>query len=147
MIRGRLVGGRGYSRPYVTVRVMVPSQNVDDDVSFLVDTGADSTLLSPSDALYLGIDLSQLPHGDVMSGVGGTTSTVMAESTLGLGDRSFDLALRILVPNAGEPSGVLNRIPSLLGRDILAHFALFLEERTRRVLLLKPDEADRLNLP
>ncbi|MBI4504935.1 MAG: hypothetical protein HY691_05315 [Chloroflexi bacterium] len=38
-------------------------------------------------------------------------------------------------------------IPSLLGRDILAYFALFLEELTDRVLLLDPSEVDTLALP
>jgi len=38
------------------------------------------------------------------------------------------------------------RIPSLLGRDILSHFALFVEERTNRVLLLEAHEADALPL-
>lgn len=35
-------------------------------------------------------------------------------------------------------------MPSVLGRDILSRFALFMEERTQRVLLLEPDEADRV---
>ena len=38
------------------------------------------------------------------------------------------------------------RIPFLLGRDVLSHFALFLEERTNRVLLLEAYEADALPL-
>ena len=37
-------------------------------------------------------------------------------------------------------------IPSLLGRDILSNFALFIEERTDKVLLLEPAEADALGL-
>jgi hypothetical protein len=46
-----------------------------------------------------------------------------------------------------EPQVPLLPIPSLLGRDILARFALVMEERTRRVLLLEPAEADALGLP
>jgi hypothetical protein len=30
---------------------------------------------------------------------------------------------------------------------MLSHFGLFVEERTNRVLLLEPHEADSLNLP
>lgn len=41
----------------------------------------------------------------------------------------------------------MHSIPSLLGRDVLARFALFFEERTGRVLLLEPSEADALELP
>ena len=38
----------------------------------------------------------------------------------------------------------LRPVPSLLGRDLLAHFALFMGEHTGRVLLLEPDEANQL---
>ena len=48
--------------------------------------------------------------------------------------------LALPVPETPHP------IPSLLGRDVLSHFALFLEERTGRVLLLEPHEADALPL-
>ena len=38
-------------------------------------------------------------------------------------------------------------IPCLLGRDVLARFALFLEEQSERVLLLTHAEAGVLPLP
>ncbi|MGI8552157.1 MAG: hypothetical protein ACR2PL_15450 [Dehalococcoidia bacterium] len=41
----------------------------------------------------------------------------------------------------------MSDVPSLLGRDLLSFFALFLEERTRCVLLLDPAEAGGLSLP
>ena len=37
-----------------------------------------------------------------------------------------------------------NSMPSLLGRDILDDFALFMERRTQRVLLLDAGEAESL---
>ena len=43
--------------------------------------------------------------------------------------------------------GKLLPIPSLPGRDILSRFALYMEERTGRVLLLEPAEAESLTLP
>jgi hypothetical protein len=42
---------------------------------------------------------------------------------------------------------VIPSIPSLLGRDVLAHFALFVEERSDRVLPLDAQEAHALPLP
>jgi hypothetical protein len=57
---------------------------------------------------------------------------------------STPLTLTVLTP---EPSLPPLTVPSLLGRDILSRFALFVEERTGGVLLLTPDEADQLNLP
>jgi hypothetical protein len=75
------------------------------------------------------------------------TPTVVAGATLTLGGHEFDLALRVLAPSTAPQRVSLERIPSLLGRDILSHFALIFEERTERVLLLTPEEVDRLNLP
>lgn len=97
MIHGRLVASGGTRRPFILAHVSVPSESVADNINFLVDTGADGTLLAPSDATRLRINVARLPPG---------------------------------------PSS-----------NILAHFALFYEERTGRVLLLMPSEADALGLP
>jgi predicted aspartyl protease len=147
MIRGRLAGRAGRLRPFVTARLTVASQSVSDDVDFLIDTGADSTLLAPADALLLGIDTSRFSAGPATTGIGGTSATVATQATLRLGRFDFQLHLRILMPGPGMPSPAANAIPSLLGRDVLSHFALFFEERTGRVLLLEPHEADALALP
>lgn len=58
---------------------------------------------------------------------------------------SFSTPLTLTILEA--PTGPLAPIPSLLGRDVIAHFALFMEERTRRVLLLEPAEVAALPLP
>lgn len=60
---------------------------------------------------------------------------------------SQNLMLRILAPRSRAQQTALAHIPSLLGRDLLSHFALLFEERTDRVLLLEPREADGLRLP
>lgn len=108
MIRGRLLGvPGGVLRPFVLAQVAIPSHNIAGKVYFLLDTGADLTVLGPSDASRLKID------------------TTRRQRT------------------------ALARIPSLLGRDLLSHFALFYEERANLVLLLEPNEAEavRLHLP
>ncbi|MBI2906261.1 MAG: retropepsin-like domain-containing protein [Chloroflexi bacterium] len=115
-------------------------------VHFLVDTGADSTLLAPRDALELRIDLARLPANSASTGIGGRTPTVCVEAVLTLDTLTFPIALRILAPVGRRQQEALSFIPSLLGRDILSRFALFLEERTNRVLLLEPSEADALAL-
>ena len=146
MIRGRLVGVPGRRRPFVTARLAIASQQIADDVNFLVDTGADSTLLAPADALFLGFHTAHLPPGPSSTGVGGLTTTVYAAAALTIGSHMYDLSLRILAPRSPRQQSALARIPSLLGRDILSHFALFFEERTGKVLLLEPHEADALGL-
>lgn len=147
MIRGYIRAEGPRRRPFVQARVTIPSQQIADDVEFLVDTGADAMLLAPADALFLRVDLGQLPPGPPTTGVGGTTPTVLAGATLIVGPHTFSFTLRVLAPATAAQRSALARIPSLLGRDILSHFALFFEERTDRVLLLTPEEADLLVLP
>jgi predicted aspartyl protease len=144
MIRGRFEGLR--RRPFVTAHLSIPSQNISGQVSFLVDTGADSIVLAPADALFLGIDTAALQQGAPSIGVGGPTTTVNTAAILTLNNRVFNILLRILAPRSRQQQQALRTIPSLLGRDILSHFALFVEERTSRVLLLEPQEADALDL-
>jgi hypothetical protein len=146
MIRGVFRDERTRRRPFVAARLSIPSQALSGDVRFLVDTGADSTVLAPGDTLALGIDVGRLRPGPPSAGVGGTTRTVSAQAMLTLGHLAYDLTLRVLVPSRDQQRA-LGRIPSLLGRDILSYFALFMEERTRRVMLLEPPEADSLQLP
>jgi hypothetical protein len=74
-------------------------------------------------------------------------ATVYAQATVTLHHLSYEISLRILAPTTLRQQAALARIPSLLGRDVLSHFALFYEERTGRVLLLEPQEADLLRLP
>jgi hypothetical protein len=95
----------------------------------------------------LGLDVASLPPGPVSTGIGGTVATASAASEVTLGSRTHQLTLRILAPETAAQRSALARIPSLLGRDLLAPFALLIEERTGRVLLLDPDEADALDLP
>ena len=47
MIRGRF--GDTTGRPYIEGRLIVPRLNLRSDVSFIVDTGADNSLLMPLD--------------------------------------------------------------------------------------------------
>ena len=137
MIRGYFVYPR--SRPFIDGRFRFPGlDNLSVDVRLLVDTGADRTIPSPQDAESICIDITSLPLGAPGSGVGGQAPTRVVEAVLTVGN--FSTLLTLPIPETPNP------IPSLLGRDILAHFALFLEERTGRLLLLEPHEADALSL-
>lgn len=147
MIRGYLAGAAGRRRPFVDAHLVFPTLGLAGRVPLLIDTGADTTLLAPTNALRLGIPLTQLPPGPLSAGVGGTMPTVLAPAAITLGGLNFPLTLPILAPATTSQAQVLSTIPSLLGRDILAYFALFFEQRTQRVLLLEPHEADSLPLP
>ena len=127
--------------------MVIPRLNISGKVNFLIDTGADSTLLGPADAFRLGIDIALLPRGAISRGVGGASETVQAQGMVLFEDHSFPLTLRILAPRTRRQQEIRHSIPSLLGRDVLSQFALFFEERTNRVLLLTAAEVDALTLP
>lgn len=146
MIRGWLAGPAAHRRAYVTARVSVPSQSAAGNVPFLLDTGADVTVLAPRYVEAFELDLSLLAPGQSLVGIGGSVNTLLLDGLLTLGALSFRLRLQVLTPGALADPAAQKLFPCLLGRDILARLALFLEERTQRVLLLEPDEASRLAL-
>lgn len=132
-------------RPYIDISVTMPNLGiVEMDISFAVDTGADRTLIGNRDALLLsasyGVDLSRLPTGRQSFGIGGLSSTRQTRVSMTIGSIHIERDVPILEPIPGRIVG----LPSLLGLDILSHFALFVEDRTNRVLLLEPDETDSL---
>lgn len=146
MIRGYFDGPPGRRRPFVTATLTIPALTLAGEVHFLVDTGADSTLLAPRDATVLGIDPSRLAPGPPGVGVGGRTPTTSADAFITLDGLTLVTTIRLLVPTSTRQHQALASIPSLLGRDVLRRFALFVEERTDPVLLLTADEADALEL-
>ena len=145
MIRGffRVDGSR--KRPFVRALVYFPSLRGSLTVDLLADTGADRSILAPGDFSRLQADFMRLPAGQPSQGIGGRVETRSLEAILALGIYSTLLDLLILRPAVGRADA--SSIPSILGRDILSRFALIIEERTDRVLLLEPHEADALNLP
>ena len=145
MIRGYFLTRRGRTRPFVDAIVEFPALGRRLRLRLLVDTGADRTVLSPVDSRRLGINLAALPAAGVSTGVGGQVPIRVIEATLVLGAFSTPLALTVLESPPGPPAATA--IPSLLGHDILSRFALFMEERSGRIMLLEPREVDSLNLP
>ena len=88
------------------------------NVSFLFDTGADTSLLMPVDGQRMGIDYNDLRSTEVTLGVGGLSETFVEPAYIAfLGDGvlyGYEVELRIC-----KPSEVLMSVPSLLGRNII----------------------------
>ena len=147
MIRGRFRGDIR-PRPYVDLNVGFPvADNESLDIPFLIDTGADHTLLSPAEGVRLhqdlGVDLLSLPRGEPIGGVGGYMETRTIGVSMTIGSHTANVQASLAEP---PTYGNLPVMPSLLGWDILRDFTLFIEHRTNRVLLLEREDTERVKL-
>lgn len=140
MIEGyfRLIGAS--RRPFIDVDVSFP--DVDSRpirIAFLVDTGAERTVLSPRDGQRLhdrfGLDIRSLPRGNPIGGIGGVVQTRLISATLVVGSYETTMPLHIVDMPAGPYD-----MPSLIGRDIIYDFALFMEHSADRLHLLRTAE-------
>ena len=80
MLRGRF--GDSSGRPYLEGRLVIPRLEMRRDVSFIVDTGADSTLLMPLDGQGMGVDYSRLEESTTSVGIGGATENFLEPALL-----------------------------------------------------------------
>lgn len=118
----------------MSARVEISSLGLAGFVSFLVDTGADSTVLAPTDARKIGFDYGTTDEPPVLSyGIGGAANTSVLSASLVFFDHEdrclygYEMTrFSILHPTDVQPLGdrkltgdVSRRVPSLLGRDVL----------------------------
>ena len=89
-------------------------------IYFLIDTGADTTILSPTHAKLIGLEVANLDRGEI-GGVGGSVETRILEATLHA--QNYAKTLTIHIPKDNE------EIPSLIGRDFISAFTLIIRER------------------
>ena len=119
-------------------------------VDFVIDSGADYSVLGPEDALdvfgpaYLSLDFADPDTSLELSGVGGgVTRLLLRELPLAFfaddGSRvAVTLILAIAEPSPPAPSDRGSwLLPSLLGRDILHHFDLRLSYHPPTVALIE----------
>lgn len=130
MLRGRF--GDTTGRPYLEGRLLLPRQNLHQDISFLVDTGADCSYLMPLDAQVMGIDYSRLAGRSVAEGVGGQTMDFLEPAVLVFADDE-SVYIHEIVLRIGQPTTAMSDVPSLLGRDILDHWQMLYRPRDRRL--------------
>ena len=132
--------------PLIAVRVTLSDRS--EEIAFLIDTGADATVLHPADAhSILGnelrrIDFDHDPRRVPGLGVGGAVDRVVRDATLTLRSEDrrlhpIEMPILIARPIPSEPGDHGNwRLPSLLGRDFLRRFRLeLLCGAERRVVL------------
>jgi hypothetical protein len=127
MLRGTFGGRYGDTsgRPYLEGRLILPRLGIRGDISFLVDTGADASLLSPLDAQRLGVDFSKLEGDGETWGISGVSHNFIEEAVLVFAEPGtalyiYYIDLDIAVPDPNTPPD----LPSLLGRDIIDHWRM-----------------------
>lgn len=117
MLIGRF--GNTTGRPYLEGRIHLPKQNIQLDISFLIDTGADQSMLMPGDAMRGNLDFTTLASGQEIGGVSGNMNVFEAPAIVVFsepGKKLFVYSISLsIAPNSPD---LLDR-PSLLGRDIL----------------------------
>lgn len=116
MILGRF--GDTTGSPYVEGVLILPRLAVSTKVSFLLDTGADRTVLHPADAIRLRLDYSALTATIKSTGIGGSSRNFVESATVLFEDGAGMHVYRIpiCIPPVTRAS---RKLPSLLGRDIV----------------------------
>ena len=122
MLRGRF--GNTSGRPYIEGRLLLPKLNLRSDISFLVDTGADRSMLMPADAQRMGVDYSDLTGDSLCTGMGGTSHNFIEPSVMAFsepGKALYVYQIEMLIP---PPDADIEDLPSILGRDILDQWSM-----------------------
>src|SRR5215467_11358638 len=87
MLQGRF--GSASGAPYIEAHVSFPRLGLRGFVSFLVDTGADGTVLMPSDGKKLGVDFTTLINPTTSQGIGGSSQGFSEEVVLSVSDQRY----------------------------------------------------------
>jgi hypothetical protein len=119
---------------FVNVHLVSSSIDVDDTITFLVDTGASKTTLLDKDAARLGIEQEKLKRsGQDLFGIGGSIPTyVLEDAELLFHADTGTIELKIPIFIVRHPLEKLSkeervkvlRVPSLLGRDIINKYKM-----------------------
>lgn len=123
MLTGRF--GATTTAPYLEGMLELPRFGVRGPVSFLIDTGADTTTLSPEVIQRLAVDYGLFTEVQTASGIGGTEDLFAEAARVFFLDPDrneiigYDIQVSIL-PLSPQYLGY----PSLLGRDVVNRWRL-----------------------
>ncbi len=106
---------------------MIPSLSIEGMVSFCVDTGADTTVLMPTDAATPGVDYTQLTTPMQCVGVGGVSNDFGVPALIVVADRGVALYVYRINLTVITPKSEMMTAPSLLGRDVLNRWSLHMD--------------------
>jgi Retroviral aspartyl protease len=130
MLHGRF--GDTSGAPYLEAHISFPRLRLRGFVSFLIDTGADGTILMPADSKKLRMDFSSLRNPTTSEGIGGISKGYNERGVISFSDRRHIYTYVIKMEIAG-PTVHNHRFPSLLGRDILKQWRLIIDTAKNRI--------------
>ena len=129
MLVGRF--GDTSGRPYIEGRLHFPRFELTGDVSFLVDTGADASLISPGDVLRIGVDVDLLEGRAEAVGLGGAIQCFVEPVWVVFTDDAGSVHIYSLVAEIAPVGPDTLDLPSLLGRDILDRWRMVYDPEVR----------------
>ena len=91
MLIGRY--GDTTGRPYMAAHVHIQSQGIFGEVSFLLDTGADTSVLMPADAIRLAVNYSALFNITESTGMGGVSEDFVEPASIVFRDATCCMSL------------------------------------------------------
>ena len=101
----------------------------------MVDTGADQTVLMPTDILRLGIKYSSLLPAHTLSGIGGKCKSFKESALIIFSDESnAQLAVYDIEISIAEKKAAHLRCASLLGRDVLHRLRMSYDFRQNKIV-------------
>ena len=113
--------------------VLLPRLGWRGNVSFIFDTGADTSLLMPLDAQRMGIDYAMFETTESTLGIGGLSENYIESAYLAfVGDEAlygYEIELHVC-----KPAEELMTIPSLLGRDIIDRWRVTYDKSASELL-------------
>ncbi|HLQ92510.1 MAG TPA: hypothetical protein VK148_21010 [Xanthobacteraceae bacterium] len=116
MLKGRFEDATG--APIVEGHVAFPRLDRRGGVFFLVDTGADGTVIMPGDCDKLEIDTGTLVNPTTSRGIGGTSGGFIERVVRSFSDEQYRYVY-VLKIEISAPTSFNQGFPSLLGRDVL----------------------------
>ena len=143
MIRGEFASD---GLPVVEGFLTLPRFNVIKSVIFLVDTGAYATCIHPIDSERVGLPFDLLERPVPSDGVGGTATYFLEPAVLEFVDgeareiRGYEIDVHIAKP-APDPRHSINRLHSLLGRDIIDRWRMLYDRSDNLLEFTVPNTA------